>query len=551
MASRRRKSAGTVMLQPDRAEQLERRFEHLTGIAGALARFVDELTVGVVVLDGDGRALHVNRCAEALVARGDGMRLERNGRPGAISPDAAAALGELIASVLRASAPGAGGTVRVPRRGGHAAYCVLVAPPPAQDGGAGALLLIHDPDALVLPLPAMLRTLFNLTARESELVVALVAGTIIGSRSIQLIPAFYYSKGAEIFSTKAEYVRDVLLKPLITLSFVYLIGAAVARSRRMVPWAWATLAGGSMLALLVLGFVVVARVPIGALSESSARSFLSPTGLHANEIGVALVPLYAVALFMLPALATVRSRLAALAFAALALLAIGLTFSRAAFLAALLVSVVFAIKRRRAIWIIVGLAVVAAAVLLAPDPIKERVARGFDTASIGGRNSAADPLTAGRVGGIWKPLWPDIRGHALFGNGIHSTMWSSAARSGLIYVVHPHNAYIQLVMDYGVVFGAFVVVFLWRVWRLWRRLARAPAVPATLRGFFDGISVAFIAFLGQGLSGTSLVFQLDHAVYLCALGVALGVAARLSAGAEAGQPEAKQVRAGGLPAAAR
>jgi len=383
------------------------------------------------------------------------------------------------------------------------------------------------------------------------LVVALVAGTIIGSRSIQLIPAFYYSKGAEIFSTKAEYVRDVLLKPLITLSFVYLIGAAVARSRRMVPWAWATLAGGSMLALLVLGFVVVARVPIGALSESSARSFLSPTGLHANEIGVALVPLYAVALFMLPALATVRSRLAALAFAALALLAIGLTFSRAAFLAALLVSVVFAIKRRRAIWIIVGLAVVAAAVLLAPDPIKERVARGFDTASIGGRNSAADPLTAGRVGGIWKPLWPDIRGHALFGNGIHSTMWSSAARSGLIYVVHPHNAYIQLVMDYGVVFGAFVVVFLWRVWRLWRRLARAPAVPATLRGFFDGISVAFIAFLGQGLSGTSLVFQLDHAVYLCALGVALGVAARLSAGAEAGQPEAKQVRAGGLPAAAR
>ena len=176
MASRRRKSAGTVMLQPDRAEQLERRFEHLTGIAGALVRFVDELTVGVVVLDGDGRALHVNRCAEALVARGDGMRLERNGRPGAISPDAAAALGELIASVLRASAPGAGGTVRVPRRGGHAAYCVLVAPPPAQDGGAGALLLIHDPDALVLPLPAMLRTLFNLTARESELVVALVAG---------------------------------------------------------------------------------------------------------------------------------------------------------------------------------------------------------------------------------------------------------------------------------------------------------------------------------------------------------------------------------------
>ncbi|MFO1294401.1 MAG: O-antigen ligase family protein [Rubrivivax sp.] len=358
------------------------------------------------------------------------------------------------------------------------------------------------------------------------LAAALAAGTIIGSRSVDLIPAFYYRESI-LFETKGEYVRDVFVKPLITLTFVYLIAAAVARSRRMQPWAWLVLLGGSTLAVLVLLFVVLAGVPIGALSEASARSFLSPTGLHANELGVALLPLYAIALFMVPALPQARARFAAMSIAALALVALALTFSRAAFLAVLLVSVLFAVKRRRLIWVLFALAIVVLAALMAPQPIKDRLVRGWDTSTIGARNSSSDTLTAGRVGGIWRPLWPDARGHAIVGNGIHSTMWSSAARRGLIFVGHPHNAFLQLIMDYGVVFGALVVLFLWRVWRLWRRLARSPAVPPVLRAFFDGVSVAFIAFLGQCLTGSTLVFELSHAVYLGALGLALGVAVRL------------------------
>ncbi len=172
------------MLQRGQALQLEQRFEHVTGIAGALARFVDELAVGVVVLDPDGRALHLNRCAEGLIARGDGLRLDRTGRPTTNAPDCAAARADLIARVRRAVPPGGGAPRGVPRRGGHSAYCVLVSPHPAEADAApgsvpasvGALLLIHDPDALILPLPAMLRTLFGLTGREAELVAALVAG---------------------------------------------------------------------------------------------------------------------------------------------------------------------------------------------------------------------------------------------------------------------------------------------------------------------------------------------------------------------------------------
>lgn len=382
-----------------------------------------------------------------------------------------------------------------------------------------ALHRLFTPRQALAPLPSL--------SFFWPLVLALAAGTAIGSRSVHLVPAFYHLN-AEIFSTKAEYVRDVLVKPLIVLTFVYLIAAAVARSRRMAPWAWASLAGGSTLALLILVFVVLSGVPLGALSQASARSFLSPTGMHANELGVALVPVFTVALFLVPTLRGLRARLAAIGFAVLALLAIALTFSRAAFLAMLLASTVFSIRRRKPGWILAGLAVVVAGVLMAPDAIKDRVVQGFDTSAIGGRNSAADPLTAGRVGGIWKPLWPDAQAHAVLGNGIHSTMWSNAARSGWIVASHPHNAYLQLLMDHGVVFGALVALFLWRVWRLWRVLSRSPGVDPVLRGFFEGISVAFLVFLVQCMSGSSLVFDLSHAMFLAALGLALGVQARLA-----------------------
>ncbi len=105
-----------------RALQLHRQFAHLTGIAGALARFVDELTVGVIVLDRGGRAVHVNRRAASVIARGDGLRVDRGGRPACAAPDAAAALARLIAGACDHAQPAAGcAIVPSPRPAGRCA----------------------------------------------------------------------------------------------------------------------------------------------------------------------------------------------------------------------------------------------------------------------------------------------------------------------------------------------------------------------------------------------------------------------------------------------
>ncbi len=157
-----------------RALQLHRQFAQVSGVAGALARFVDELAVGVNVLAGSGHAVHVNRRAASVIARADGLRLDRDGRPSCTAADASAALARLVGAAVDRAQLGSGGVVRVPRRGGRPPYTVLVAPQAASFGFAadakgggtgGALLLVHDPDAVTLPLPAMLRTLSGSPAR--------------------------------------------------------------------------------------------------------------------------------------------------------------------------------------------------------------------------------------------------------------------------------------------------------------------------------------------------------------------------------------------------
>jgi DNA-binding CsgD family transcriptional regulator len=155
----------------------------LDGLAGTLAAAVDDLPGGVVVLDRGGHVEHVNRAARAIVARRDGIGLDRHGAVVLAASDAARAFAALLAGVLHQGA--AGGTLRVPRRSGRAPYTLLVAPQPGphglRDAGVaappdGATLLIHDPDRRMLPPPGMLRQVFGLTRREAELVESLISG---------------------------------------------------------------------------------------------------------------------------------------------------------------------------------------------------------------------------------------------------------------------------------------------------------------------------------------------------------------------------------------
>jgi hypothetical protein len=108
------------------ALQLRRTFVRLGVKVDALVETIDRLAAGIIVLGSEGGEIHVNSAAREIAARNDGLWLDRTGALHAAERGADRALMRICADVR---AGGAGGIVRVPRRGG-AALC--------RSGGAAA-----------------------------------------------------------------------------------------------------------------------------------------------------------------------------------------------------------------------------------------------------------------------------------------------------------------------------------------------------------------------------------------------------------------------------
>ena len=92
-----------------RALQLRRAFIGVEAKAEGLQDVVERLPTGVVLLNSSGAAYFVNRAARIVLDRGDGLTLDRTGRPAAHHPTVRRKLDTLI---VETCSGGAGGIVR-------------------------------------------------------------------------------------------------------------------------------------------------------------------------------------------------------------------------------------------------------------------------------------------------------------------------------------------------------------------------------------------------------------------------------------------------------
>lgn len=349
---------------------------------------------------------------------------------------------------------------------------------------------------------------------------ALLIAALIGSRKVHLIPGYFYLTQESLYTTSMQYLRDELAKPLIMLVAIWMLSIAVSHSKTPERWLRGVSISVISLPVLIIAVVLLSGYGLGDLASPSSRSFLSVTGLHANQLAVMLLPAFSAALFMLPAEKNPIARLLTLAVIGAVLVALLLTFSRAAFLGIVLVGCSFFFLRGQVIYIVAGLVVTLVIAAVLPDAVIERATQGFGANSVGTKN---DPLTAGRVGGIWIPLLPEIGKHLLLGDGINATMWSAPSRAMVFVEGHPHNAYLRLLMDHGLVGGMLIALFLYQTWRLFRRLANSEAMTPLIRAYYQGMSVAFVVFLVQCVSGSTLLFNFLHIFYWFAIAIGLGL----------------------------
>lgn len=318
------------------------------------------------------------------------------------------------------------------------------------------------------------------------------------------------------------YATARYAKPLAYyLGYVWLLAHAVRDTPR--PERFAAVLCAAMVAPALAVFYTVGTYPGTLVDVSRDREFMAARGLHANEFGMMLAAASGPLLFMAPAARAGWPRWVLRATFVLCTAALLLTFSRGGLLAWLVVVGGHVWRHRRLRTLAAAGAVFALVLALAPASMTERFSTGLREGSIGQVTDVEkDDLTAGRVHG-WLLLAPEVRAHPWFGGGLGSTQWSQAVATGRYKANHPHNIYLEILMDLGL---AGLAAMAWLQSWLWRRYAgigSQAALPAVGRAFFDG---ARWSMLGVWAMAATTAYYMPNAaqfpLWFC-LGVALAV----------------------------
>jgi len=349
-------------------------------------------------------------------------------------------------------------------------------------------------------------------------VVPIVAAGFLGAGHVAEIgPAFYAYEMVD-FVDAAGYARDMVIKPMLMVVFALLAGAAVSRSRAperfLVPMAISICA----ISLIVIVFVLRSGVGLGQLASSESREFLSVLGLHANDLGRMFAIAYALLLFSWSESRQAGSGLALLAVMGLVITALVLTFSRGAFAGFIVVNLLFLAWRRSAKTLVLFGVIVSIALFALPAALYER--------ALSGAGEGLNAISAGRLEGLWLPLLPEVMRSPIYGGGLGSIMWSEPMREGgganILQVTHPHNAYLQALLDMGVLGLALLCAYFVHVWRGFRTLRLDGDLSPALRGFFQGAAAGLLALLASNFTDGSLTPRPEQALLWLAIGMMYG-----------------------------
>jgi O-antigen ligase len=349
----------------------------------------------------------------------------------------------------------------------------------------------------------------------------LAAAAALGVRHVEEIVPGFYQYGLIQFHDAAGYLRDLFFKPLLLVMFALLVAAAARRSARPAALLVPACLSVWVMAALVVGFVALSGAGLGELSTAGARAFLSPLGIHANDLGRLYVSAYAMLLFAWAASAPGAPRALLAATLGLTVAALVLTFSRGALLGFMAVNVLFLAWRRSGRVLLAAALLALAAPLLVPEAVFERLGMGF--------GEGANAVSAGRLEGLWLPLLPAVLESPVLGHGLGSILWSEAMQvaavdpTRVIGATHPHNAYLEALLDMGIAGLGLVLAYYLHAYRGLRALGADAALEPPLAGFFQGAAAGLAALLAVAFFDSSLAPRAEQVYLWLAIGLMYGV----------------------------
>lgn len=358
-------------------------------------------------------------------------------------------------------------------------------------------------------------------------IVPILYGALLGFSHVHEIPGIFRDMDWIEYDNATGYFRDLVMKPIVLVLYAMLVAAAILHSRSIRGFLTPMFLSMWVMALLVIVFIAASGVSLSQLAGTYERSFLSPLGMHANDLGRLYAIAYALLLFIWDR--TRRPSLKVFLVISMALVgaALVLTFSRGAIVALAVVHAIYLVSRRKLKTLVLGAMALPVLLWLMPGAVYSRLDMGM--------GQGVNAVSAGRVKGIWTPLLPYAGDSPIWGHGLQSLLWSPAMRSGhMMQVTHPHSAWLQAVIDTGFI-GLTLILAFWigHVWRGFRKLAHDPALDPEIGGFFEGAAAGLLGFVIANVAGSSFFPVPEQSFLWLAVGMMYGL--RLRARAAAGK----------------
>jgi len=358
----------------------------------------------------------------------------------------------------------------------------------------------------------------------------IIAGALGATHVGDIAPALTMLREPDLRIGVAGYISIFVVNPLLMVAFALLVGAAASRSEKPEKFLIPAVIAIWVTGLMVIVFVCLSGITLGALASSTSREFLSELGMHANEWGRQYVVAYALLLFTWAEAKESGLKIALLASMGLMVVALVLTFSRGSFLGFIVVNMLFLLWRRNAKALIFFGLLAAVAVFALPEVVYDRITTGIVGRPGNGFESGPDAISAGRVDFIWLPLLPDVLSSPIYGHGLGSIVWSEAMRRGagvtILAVGHPHNAYLQALLDMGIIGLILVCAYFVHVWNGFRALSSDPTLSPKLRGFYLGAAAGLASLLLSYVTDSSLLPRPEQIFLWLAIGMMYGQRAR-------------------------
>jgi hypothetical protein len=287
------------------------------------------------------------------------------------------------------------------------------------------------------------------------ILIILIVHTIAAFRSIPNLDAINWhqamERGKETLSI-SEHILKTLVRPLFYFLPIIVVIKYVKNTNNL-EFIIKTLNLSVLICSISILFIYFLKVP-GRNALEANQNYLYYLGLHRNALANYIIlglPFFIARCFL-------KKNIFNLLSICLCIIAGGFLFSRTAYVNIILAFMLYFFISKRKKFLPVLVAMIAFfLIFIVSSVIIERASKGLDTMD-------KNEISAGRIEETWLPLINEYFNEPnklLFGNGRFATASSESAAKGQIPAgrFHPHNMYLELILDSGIILFSLTISF--------------------------------------------------------------------------------------------